>query len=578
MARVFVCLSLASGSSLGRQAVSALCRSSSVCLSLNSWHLPNLLQRRSLRANSLFDAQGLHRADVCSPLPYSAAGSHHLPSSVPSPPPTPQQVPGPLPFFGGTIVFLPSKPGPNEPVILPSAIPTPTSTPPPATATQPSKAAATFPAQPSSALTPKAASRAALQLKCHARARIPTPHGPVFLHLYKSAQDAKEHLAIVYDPAQLEAGADEVRPEHIRSRSLDAVWREGETEMERLIRGAYVGRLDPVKGGKAAPAPTKAAAGAAASAKEASKVAVPLVRIHSECFTGETLGSMRCDCGEQLDESLRLIAHPPPPPSSTPTAPSSSSTPSSTPPPPPPAQGRGVIVYLRQEGRGIGLLSKLLAYNLQDLGHDTVEANLALGHGADERTWDIAAGILEDLGFGESEDAEGETEGEGVRLMTNNPGKVDGLRGEGIRVVERVPMVPRAWETYPYRRKAKKAGEKAMAGSSSQGKQQPLLSQVLASQIHPGVSRTDTQGELPVVNSAAVGSENGDVEGDNTDEDEDDRARREWEEALARRAGVGLLGGMETRSVELDRYLRTKIERMGHMLELPPAQRAAEGK
>jgi len=127
-----------------------------------------------------------------------------------------------------------------------------------------------------------------------------------------------------------------------------------------------------------------------------------LVRVHSECLTGDVLGSRRCDCGEQLHRAMRQVAR----------------------------QGCGVIVYLRQEGRGIGLLDKLRAYNLQDQGYDTVEANLALGHQADERDYSAAAHILEDLGV------------RSVRLMTNNPTKIDGLRALGVRVVDRVPVEP----------------------------------------------------------------------------------------------------------------------------------------
>ncbi len=124
------------------------------------------------------------------------------------------------------------------------------------------------------------------------------------------------------------------------------------------------------------------------------------VRIHSECFTGDVLGSRRCDCGEQLDRSLQLIAE----------------------------QGAGVLVYLRQEGRGIGLLQKLRAYNLQDQGHDTVDANLLLGHEADERNYGLAARILEDLGI------------KSVSLMTNNPLKMAALAAEGIKVSTRIPL------------------------------------------------------------------------------------------------------------------------------------------
>lgn len=125
-----------------------------------------------------------------------------------------------------------------------------------------------------------------------------------------------------------------------------------------------------------------------------------LVRMHSECFTGDVLGSRRCDCGEQLDRSLQLIA----------------------------SQGAGVLVYLRQEGRGIGLLQKLRAYNLQDQGYDTVDANLLLGHGADEREYSLAARILDDLGV------------KSVLLLTNNPLKISALEAEGISVNARVPL------------------------------------------------------------------------------------------------------------------------------------------
>lgn len=127
-----------------------------------------------------------------------------------------------------------------------------------------------------------------------------------------------------------------------------------------------------------------------------------LVRIHSECFTGDVLGSLRCDCGEQLNASIRRIA----------------------------AEGAGVLLYLRQEGRGIGLLDKLKAYNLQDEGYDTVEANRMLGHGADERDYSIGAHILEDLGIAS------------IRLLTNNPEKIESLETHDVSVTERVPLQP----------------------------------------------------------------------------------------------------------------------------------------
>nr|WP_157385885.1 GTP cyclohydrolase II [Methylosarcina fibrata] len=128
------------------------------------------------------------------------------------------------------------------------------------------------------------------------------------------------------------------------------------------------------------------------------------VRIHSECFTGDVLGSRRCDCGEQLDMAMQMIKD----------------------------SGFGVLIYLRQEGRGIGLLKKLQAYNLQDAGMDTVDANIHLGHLADEREYDIAALILENLKV------------KSVRLITNNPKKIDGLKKLGVDVVDRIPIVAAA--------------------------------------------------------------------------------------------------------------------------------------
>jgi 3,4-dihydroxy 2-butanone 4-phosphate synthase / GTP cyclohydrolase II len=126
-----------------------------------------------------------------------------------------------------------------------------------------------------------------------------------------------------------------------------------------------------------------------------------MVRLHSSCFTGDIFGSLRCDCGPQLKKAMSMVE----------------------------AEGKGVVIYLSQEGRGIGLLNKIKAYKLQDEGMDTVQANLELGFGEDERDYGVGASIMRELGLGK------------VRLISNNPVKRAGLEGYGIKIVETIPLV-----------------------------------------------------------------------------------------------------------------------------------------
>ncbi|KAK9899853.1 hypothetical protein P389DRAFT_207465 [Cystobasidium minutum MCA 4210] len=511
----------------------------------------------------------------------------------------------------------------------------------------PYSSASSIPSLPTSSIP--TLSKPPLQVVCYARTRVPTPHGEVFLHIYKNNWDDKEHLAFVFDRDQLldsntrsgtqvaEDGAINRHQRYgtLRSRTLDATWRKGETDVERIVRGAYVGRLSP----------TSAEVSRAAESQNPEDHTLDgpnsddavLVRIHSECFTGETIGSQRCDCGEQLDEAFRLIG-------------TSSS-------------GLGIIIYLRQEGRGIGLLEKIKAYNLQDLGHDTVTANLLLGHGADQRDYALAGEMLRDLGVG-GKGVKGR-DGKTVRLLTNNPDKIDSIEKEGIKVVERVPMVPRGWTVHmPHltnsiksQSSKKKKSSRNADGAISKSKKDkakarrpkmtmqdsvtsirsvagaeassssPLLSPALSSSgfkpknkklealkplsssmdadgirsieasaseaeaeggseddatvdsyempSMPGSADERTSGEALEDAQSAGTDEEGEEDSDEDAEDSEDSAERE--EALEdylismNRTGVGMIGAGVTHSKELEKYLKTKIERMGHMLVAPAA-------
>ncbi len=141
-----------------------------------------------------------------------------------------------------------------------------------------------------------------------------------------------------------------------------------------------------------------------------------LIRVHSECLTGDVFGSAKCDCGNQLDAAMRMIAE----------------------------EGRGALVYLRQEGRGIAIINKIKAYKLQDEGMDTVEANIALGFPPDLRDYSSGAQIIKDLGM------------QKLKIMTNNPLKIDGLSDYGIEIVERVPIEPKHMHQADFYMKVKK--------------------------------------------------------------------------------------------------------------------------
>jgi len=233
---------------------------------------------------------------------------------------------------------------------------------------------------------------APLAVQCIVKCRIPTDDKGTFnLFYYINNRDSEHHMAIVYGD--------------FSSETLEKK-RIGETEFDRMARGATFPDMPRLEGAGRPCLLTDRKNGNAASNSADSQDDVVLVRIHSACYTGETVGSARCDCAEQLNTSMIEMSK----------------------------LGRGIILYLRQEGRGIGLADKMRAYNLQDEGHDTVNANLMLHLPADAREYNLAALMLKDLHV------------DTVDIMTNNPDKIKGLTDNGIQVVSRKAMIPQKWQ------------------------------------------------------------------------------------------------------------------------------------
>ncbi len=206
-------------------------------------------------------------------------------------------------------------------------------------------------------LTRPPTSKNPMKLQRYAEADLPTAYGPFRLYVYRAA-----------DVHHASSPGRAVGARETNARGAAARAQEPHEEHMAIVKG------------------------------DVSRGTSILCRVHSECWTSEVLGSLKCDCRDQLDSALSKIA----------------------------AEGNGVVVYLRQEGRGIGLGNKIRAYDLQNQGADTVEANLRLGFEADARTYDLAAAILEDLGV------------RSVRLLTNNPLKVGGLQAAGVKIVDRL--------------------------------------------------------------------------------------------------------------------------------------------
>jgi 3,4-dihydroxy 2-butanone 4-phosphate synthase/GTP cyclohydrolase II len=225
-----------------------------------------------------------------------------------------------------------------------------------------------------------------------AEANLPTEFGPFRIIAYQSPIDDREHIALVKGDVEGFAEREAVGDAGSQAAGDPQTHIAGGAE----VTGDAKGDADEVH----AQVEVGGNAGASTEGVESDLGEGVLVRMHSECLTGDVFGSLRCDCGAQLNAALQQISE----------------------------HGRGVIVYLKQEGRGIGLHNKIRAYELQDQGHDTVEANQALGFKPDLRDYGIGAQILLDLGLKK------------IRLLTNNPRKIIGLEGYNLEVIGREPL------------------------------------------------------------------------------------------------------------------------------------------
>ncbi|KNE62568.1 GTP cyclohydrolase II [Allomyces macrogynus ATCC 38327] len=386
-----------------------------------------------------------------------------------------------------------------------------------------------LPAVPSSGTTtstPAAVAAPKGTARCLVRTRIPTRFGAdCYVHLYENSLDGKQHLALVFGQT-------------LRSASLDAVI-PGESDADRLLRGAAIADTGALlRAAQTTKAPNVHArhASAVAAAAAPAEADLPLVRLHSECYTGETIGSVRCDCGDQLDEAMRLMAR----------------------------HGSGVIVYLRQEGRGIGLLEKLRyathAFRLQPARSRATTRSRPTCCSTTHRyvrTYHVASLMLRDLGV------------TSVRLLTNNPDKLEQLTNVGIRVVSRTGMVPTHWaraHAAKHRHHKKRvpngaarlhhidilagrvAGAAALTPAGSSDDDDDRSGFDSQNERANGTSRTATKVARSAIGNGAAGAHD-DSESDAEDNADDENANG-------------------TVYPEMEAYLRTKVERMRHMIDM----------